>query len=620
MKLSILFGANANLAVVARRYFWTAFVVTFLAFAIGLLEGVGVSLLIPLLSIFTDNFSAAKSGGALGLIERFAEHYSRTQRLFVVSSVILSFVILKCAFQALANAFASWVEGRVGHDIRSALSENLHTVGYPFFLVEESARLVNILATESWKASNAVRIALTRISAMTTVLVFGVLLCMVSWRLSLLAIAGGFIARKVQKRTDGRLRQLSDKVVSSNQMLADRMLFAIYGARIIRLFNSQRAEHARFETSSDDVRRAILKGQRLYGTQAPLLEAVHGALILVVLLTAVFTGVSLPVLAAFLVLMNRVQPHLRALEQSAASLASAAGSFKEVEWLLTARDSVPGPRGEVSFQGLRKGIEFDRVTFQYGERGEPALMEASFELRCGRSTALIGTSGAGKSTIISLICRLLEPASGTIKVDGQPLSRLNISEWLNAIAVAGQDIDLIDGTIAENISYGRPEMERTKIDRAARAAGAGFVNDLPQGLETLVGPRGLSLSGGERQRIGFARALAREPAILILDEATNAVDHETEADIMKTLQDLRKSMTIIVISHRPSLLAFCDDAVVLKRGRVVETDTFSSIFGCGATEAGIAGDDTVTERNSSEQARTDASPMLARSLGSSPSR
>jgi subfamily B ATP-binding cassette protein MsbA len=316
----------------------------------------------------------------------------------------------------------------------------------------------------------------------------------------------------------------------------------------------------------------------------------HGVLFLVVLMTAVFTGVSLPVLAAFLVLMNRVQPHLRLLEQSAASLASAAGPFNEVEWLLKVRDNPPVPRGELAFIGLRNGIEFDKVTFEYGDRGEPALMDASFELRRGRSTALIGGSGAGKSTVINLICRLLEPVSGTIKVDGQPLSRVKISDWLNAIAIAGQDIDLIDGTIAENISYGRPNTERTKIERAARSAGAGFVNDLPQGLETLVGPRGLSLSGGERQRIGIARALAREPDILILDEATNAIDHETETGIIKALQNLPESMTIIVISHRPGTLAFCDDAVVLNRGRVVETGPLSSVLSYRTMEAGIAGD------------------------------
>jgi ABC-type multidrug transport system fused ATPase/permease subunit len=175
-------------------------------------------------------------------------------------------------------------------------------------------------------------------------------------------------------------------------------------------------------------------------------------------------------------------------------------------------------------------------------------------------------------------------------VDGQPLSQIKISDWLTALAIAGQDIDLIDGTIAENISYGSPNADQTKMEQAAQSAGASFVNDLPQGLETLVGPRGLSLSAGERQRIGIARALAREPDILILDEATNAIDHETETGIIKTLQNLPESMTVIVISHRPGTLAFCDDAVVLNRGRVVEMGPLSSVFSYRTMEAEIARD------------------------------
>jgi subfamily B ATP-binding cassette protein MsbA len=159
--------------------------------------------------------------------------------------------------------------------------------------------------------------------------------------------------------------------------------------------------------------------------------------------------------------------------------------------------------------------------------------------------------------------------SGTIKIGDLPLSDIKIADWLDRVAVAGQDIDLIDGTIAENIAYGRPDTSVAKIRDAAQAAHASFIDQLPQGLATLVGPRGLSLSGGQRQRIGIARALVRDPELLILDEATNAVDHETENGILDTLHRKRKEMTIVVVSHRMSTLAVCDDAVVFQGGRVV---------------------------------------------------
>jgi ATP-binding cassette, subfamily B, bacterial MsbA len=416
---------------------------------------------------------------------------------------------------------------------------------------------------------------LTRIAAGGTVLVFSILLLLVSWRLFLFVIVGGLVTRLVQMRTEARLRELSKRTVSRNQLLADRMLFAIFGARVIRLFNQQAAEHATFHTTSDEVRRAILRTERMGGTQGPLLEAMHGLLFVVVLLIAIFTGTSLPVLAAFLVLMNRLQPPLRILEQTAATFASASGHFNEVEWLLDPRDKPLAPSGEQPYEHLSDGVAFENVTYDYGGRGEPALDGVSFVLRRGRATALIGGSGAGKSTVINLLCRLLEPVSGTIKLDTRPLSSVSVAEWLDAIAIAGQDIDLIDGTIAENIAYGRPGTSRIKIREAALAAHATFIDQMPQGLDTLVGPRGLSLSGGQRQRIGIARALARDPELLILDEATNAVDDETENGIFRNLR-AGKEMTIVVISHRLSTLAFCDDAVVLERGRVVKTGPLST--------------------------------------------
>ncbi len=557
--------------------------------SIGALEGVGVSFLIPFLSTLADSSTAA-AREPLALIMHFAEGHSRTGRLLIITSVILGCVLLKSSLQVVSNAFTAWTDSRIGHDIRSALSEQLQSVGYTFFLVQESARLVNIFTTESWKASETVRVVLNRIAAIATILVFGALLFLVSWRLSLMVLVGGLLARFVQKKAEVKLRELSGRTVLANQALADQMLFAILGSRLIRLFNNQRAEHIRFTGTSDDVRHALFKVESLSGLVLPLLEAMHGVLFMAVLLTAVFTGVSLPVLAAFLALMNRLQPHLRTIEQTGTAFASAAGQLGEVEWLLNSAGKPAAPTGDLAFRGLRDEIEFDNVTFEYREDGgEPALANASFVLRRGRSTALIGGSGAGKSTVLNLLCRLLEPVSGSIKVDGELLSRIKVSDWLNAIAVAGQDVELIDGTIAENISYSRPGMDRAKIERAARAARADFIDGLPQGLESLVGNRGLSLSGGQRQRIGIARALAREPEILILDEATNAVDHETENGIIKTLAELPKSMTVIVVSHRPSTIAFCDDAVVLEGGRVVETGPLSSVFSYRAMQSGVTG-------------------------------
>ncbi len=570
MKPFNFFGANHNLALLARRYYWTAGVVMLLASAISLLEGLGVGLLIPLLGILSGDLSPDRASHTpVSLLAMFAGGHSRDARLWIIAGVILAAVVLKTALQAAANTFASWVDGRIGQDVRCGLGRRLNSVGYPFFLAENPSRLFNILGTESWKASDAVRVLLTEIAATANVLMFGMLLLIVNWRLALLALVGGLLTRTIQKRLEHRLRRLSHNTVAVNQTLHNRMLFVIFSARVIRIFNTQRMEQEHFETSSDEVRRAILKSERISGTQGPLLEAVHGVLLVTVLLAAIFTGTSLPVLATFLVLMNRVQPHLRTLEGTSAAFAAATAHLEEVEWLLDASNKASAPVGVVPFTGLRDHIAFEKVTHDYGTRNAPTLTDVSFVLRRGRATALLGESGSGKSTIINLLCRLLEPTSGTIRVDGKPLHDLQVADWLSSVAIAGQDIELIDGTIAENLAYGRPETSRDEIEEAIRAAHADFVRDLPLGLDTPIGPGGLGLSGGQRQRIGLARALVRKPELLILDEATNALDDATEQGILRVLEELRGAMTMLVVSHKADALAFCDDALVLRQGKLV---------------------------------------------------
>ena len=585
MDLNILnpLGGETHLGRLVRRYLWTVPVVALLAIAIGLLDGLGVSLLIPFLSILSRS-SQPNGTGALALLQKFGEGYSRDGRIILICATILGCILLKGVLQVVANLTSAWIDVRVGHDIRSAISARLQNFEYEFFLSQDSARLVDIFTVESWKASDAVRLLLKRIASSAAVAVVGVLLFLVSWRLTLIVLLGTLVMKRMQQHIENKLMRSSMEVIPINQILASRMLFAIFGSRLIRLFHTQNYEHDSLTHASASVRDAISKVESLSGTLWPMVELMQGVLLVVVLIIAVLQGISLPLVITFLVLMNRLQPHLLSLEQSNAAFASAAGQLGEVEWLL-GTEAKPSPPGDIPFTGLRDLIAFDNVTFEYKARGgETALSHASFVIRQGRSTALIGSSGAGKSTAVGLLCRLLQPTQGVITVDGNPLARIDISDWLNSIAIAGQDIDLIDGTIAENIAYNRPDIGRQKIYEALSQAEAAFVEDLPQGLDTLVGSRGLSLSGGQRQKIGIARAFARNASIFILDEATNAVDSDAEALILATLHRLPGEKTIIVVSHREDTLAMCQDAIVFSRGRVVTAGPVSSVLELGDSE------------------------------------
>jgi subfamily B ATP-binding cassette protein MsbA len=344
------------------------------------------------------------------------------------------------------------------------------------------------------------------------------------------------------------------------------------------VFGQERREANRFEHASNEVRRSIFEMCSLAAMIGPGLEIAHAALFIGVLIGAYEAGINLPVLATFLVLLYRMQPFLRALEHAPTEIAACRGSVRQIEWLLDPTGKPTLPHGPVSFDGLKTAIVFDKVSFRYPHRPEQdrVLNEVSFRLAKGQSTALIGPSGSGKTTIINLLCRLLEPTAGRIMVDGVDLTTIDPQTWLSHVGLAGQDIDLIDGTIAENIAYGRPEAPIEEIMEAARLADVDtFVRQLPAAYSTRVGNRGLALSGGQRQRIGIARALLRKPQILIFDEATNAVDGVSEATILKILR--HPDRTSIVISHRTSTTDWCDDGVVIDHGCIIEAGALTSL-------------------------------------------
>jgi subfamily B ATP-binding cassette protein MsbA len=256
------------------------------------------------------------------------------------------------------------------------------------------------------------------------------------------------------------------------------------------------------------------------------------------------------------------------------------GSVEAVLELLDRSNKPYLKSGNAPFSGLKKEIAMEAVTFVYGDDSlQPALNRVSFLIPAGSVTAVVGTSGAGKSTLVNLLCRFYDPNAGRITVDGTDLRELSLKDWRRRIGVAGQDAELMTGTVAENIAYGRPEASEEEIRTAAQLANAAeFIEDLPERWDTRVGARGLRLSGGQRQRIGLARALLCKPSLLILDEATNALDSLSETAVQQTLEQLRGGTTILVIAHRLSTIRDADYVVVLSNGEVVEQGRPGDLF------------------------------------------
>ncbi len=275
-------------------------------------------------------------------------------------------------------------------------------------------------------------------------------------------------------------------------------------------------------------------------------------------------------LVTALAYINRIYARLESMSRMATNTQRAAASAQRIFEVLDRVSSVPEPARPVAPGVVQGTIDIRNISFRYGNR--QVIDNVSFSIRPGEMIGLVGTTGAGKSTLVNLVCRFYDVSDGAILVDGVDIRAFRVAEFRRHIGIVLQDPFLFYGTISENISYGKPEATREEIIAAARAARAHeFILQLPDAYDSIVGERGQTLSGGERQRISIARALLIDPRILILDEATSSVDTQTERQIQEALDNLVRGRTTIAIAHRLSTLSKADRLVVLEHGRIVET-------------------------------------------------
>ena len=396
-------------------------------------------------------------------------------------------------------------------------------------------------------------------------------------------LAGGALWYTLTAHRRYRLQRRAASAM--NSLLHDNLA----GIRQIKSFVREREEHSRFNRVSDKLREATLIVMRVWGLYNPSMYLIGQ---LGVVLTVWFGArmvlggtMQLGDFFAFLMLTGFLYEPINKLHQLN-QLIQAGRAAGERVFEIIDEPTEPGWEKEKPAVRVTGDVRYDDVGFAYGKEGLPALQHITFHAQPGETIALVGTTGAGKSTLVNLLTRFYEYDSGEISIDEKPIREFGMRRLREVIGVVTQESFLFNGTIRENLLMGRPDASDAEVLAAAEAANArGFIDRLPQGLESVVGERGVKLSVGEKQRVSIARALLKDPPILILDEATASVDTTTERLIQEALENLMSHRTCFVIAHRLSTILRADQILVLERGRIIERGTHASLLELGGKYA-----------------------------------
>lgn len=508
---------------------------------------------------------------------------SASSRLYRVTALILFLVWLRSSFLYLGAFYTGLSQLLLTDRLRKRVFEQLQSLSLSFFAKKRPGDLINSIRGEVQQIGLACSIASIVIAKGATVIVYVISLFWLSWQLTTISILMLILLTTSISTLRKKVREASFESVTAAKNLTSASMEFINGVRTVQSFMTQDFERQRFYEASNQVVRAGNKSRAAMALVQPLTQGVSTTILLVMLVVASTTLVAdgtlqVASLLTFLFILLRLGPIVSRLNGAWSQLDSFEGSANNVKQLLRTDNKPYLPNGKLKFLGLQQAIEFVGVDFSYDNKNL-VLQNINLTIPRGKMTALVGASGAGKSTLVDLIPRFYDPTNGQILVDGIDLCRIDVGSLRRKMAIVSQDTFIFNTSAWNNIAYGTEDAEEAAIWEAARLANAlEFILELPKGFETQLGNRGLRLSGGQRQRIAIARALLRNPEILILDEATSALDSVSERLIQESIEQLSVGRTTIAIAHRLSTIVRADQVIVLERGRIVEQGRYQELL------------------------------------------
>ena len=565
--------------------------VTFVA---SVLDGFVLVVLIPLLKNLFGTAGALRAGSTQleALVDRMVEPLvaglAPAQAAGRLVVVLVAGLLIKNSLSYLSSQISVRAQEGLVRDLRTRLFDHLLTLDLGFFQRTRAGQVISAMMAEVDQTKTVITASLVSLfQNLVVVAVTLVVLSQISMRLTLFTLAFVPLLVMLLQRLIRRLRRHARARSKERGEVTATVTERIGAIRLIRSYGEEKRESAGFYAQTNRYRKQVIRTQRFSSLTSPITEVFSGFLVILIIWAATrpdLLGLAAPLAPAtiivFLMAALRLTSPLKTISGfpavMALALASAERIFQVLDEPSTEVDR-PG-EGEAAFE---REIVFDRVTFRYGD-GEPVLNDVSFTIPKGRVVALVGPSGAGKTTLADLVPRFHDPTAGQILLDDVPLTRLRRRSLRALMGVVSQDTVLLNNTVFANIAYGSPGASRERVQAAAEAANAaGFIRQLPQGLDTVLGERGTRLSGGQRQRIAIARALLRDPPILILDEATSALDTESERLVQQAIDRLMRERTVLVIAHRLATVRDADEIVVLDDGRIAQRGTHDELYRAG---------------------------------------
>lgn len=508
----------------------------------------------------------------------------------MVPAIIILIFLVRGIGSFISTYAISWVGNKLVMDLRSEMFRKLLSLPTRYYDDHATGNLISKLAFDVTQVTQAATVVVT-VAVRDSIVLIGLIgwLFYLNWKLTLLTLLMAPVIALIIRIISNRMRTNSRDSQQAMGDITQVIEESVSAHKVVKLFGGQQYESQRFNEQANWVRRFAMKQAAAGAANVPIVQMVAAVALAVVVYLATLQSntdeVTVGGFVSFIVAMLMLTAPLKRLTGVSEFLQRGLAAAESVFALLDTDSEID--TGMETIGRVRGELQFDNVQFSYAPDVRPALQNITLHIRAGENIALVGASGSGKTTLANLVPRFYIPSGGTIFLDGHNLAELTLASLRANIALVSQEVVLFNDTVSANIAYGQMrEVSEAEIIAAAQAAHAmEFIGEWPQGLNTLVGERGVKLSGGQRQRIAIARAILKDAPILILDEATSALDSESERHVQSALETLMQGRTTLVIAHRLSTIEKANRIVVLQKGEIVEIGSHRELLEKGGAYA-----------------------------------